>query len=44
MKIGMDERKEKGEYTNLQLMDIDLVHWFILGEQLKPELKTCQIG
>ena len=36
LKIGMDERKEKGEYTNLQLMDIDLFHWFILNKQLNP--------
>ena len=44
MKIGMDEKKEKGEYTNLQLTDVDLLHWFIHGEQLKPEPKTFQIG
>ena len=44
MKIRMDEKKEKGESTNLQLTDVDLVHWFILGEKLNSKVKTCQIG
>ena len=43
MKIKTYEKKETGEYTNLQLKDVDLFHWFIRDEQLKPELQISKL-